>query len=69
MQLFGLFLCTQSALYVSGYICAHHQERFTVSTASDIVHVWPVAKYVDYISSCKYSQVLLMMDVNIARNM
>jgi len=39
MQLFGLFICTQSALRVSGDVFAHHQEHFTVFTASDIVHL------------------------------
>ena len=40
MQLFGLFICTQSALHVSGDVFAHHQEQVTVFTASDIVHLW-----------------------------
>ena len=35
MQLFGLFICTQSALYVSGDVFAHHQEHLTVFTVSD----------------------------------
>jgi len=39
MQLFGLFMCTQSALHVSGDVFAHHQEHLTVFTASDIVHL------------------------------
>jgi hypothetical protein len=31
-QLFGLFICTQSALHVSGDVFAHHQEHLTVFT-------------------------------------
>ena len=40
MQLFGLFICTQSALHVSGDIFAHHPEHLSVFTASDIVHLY-----------------------------
>jgi len=88
MQLLGLFICTQSALHVSGEVFAHHQEHLTVFTASDIVHLcccqrhgrdgtwvpsrpchWLAATEVDYIRSCKYSKVLLMMGENFARNM
>jgi hypothetical protein len=36
MQIFGLFICTQSVLRVSGDVFAHHQEHLTVFTASDI---------------------------------
>ena len=39
MQIFGLFICTQSAVRVSGEIFARHQEHLTVFTASDIVHL------------------------------
>jgi len=39
MQIFGLFICTQSVLHVSGDVFAHHQEHMTVFTASDIVHL------------------------------
>jgi hypothetical protein len=38
MQIFGLFICTQSALHVSGDVFAHHQDHLTVFTAADIVH-------------------------------
>ena len=38
LQIFGLFICTQSALHVSGDIFAHHQEHLTVFTAYDTVH-------------------------------
>jgi len=46
MQLFGLFICTQSAPHISGGVFAHHQEHLTVLPASDIVHLcccWPAA--------------------------
>ena len=39
MQLFGLFICTQSALHISSDVFAHHQEHLIVFTASDIVHL------------------------------
>jgi len=39
MQLFGLYLCTQSELLISGDVFAHHQEHLTVFTASDIVQL------------------------------
>ena len=38
MQIFGLFICTQSVLHVSGDVFVHHQEHLTVFTASNIVH-------------------------------
>jgi len=44
MQLFGLFICIQSALHVFSDVFTHHQEHLTVFTASDIVHLrccWP----------------------------
>ena len=34
MQIFGVFICTQSALHVSGDVFAHHQEHLTVFTAA-----------------------------------
>ena len=34
MKIFGLFICTQSALHVLGDVFAHHQEHVTVFTAS-----------------------------------
>ena len=39
MQIFGLFIYSQSALHVSGDVFAHHQEDMTVFTASDICGV------------------------------
>jgi len=38
MQIFGLFICTQPALHVSGDVFAHHREHLNVFTASGIVH-------------------------------
>jgi len=64
MQRFGLFICTQSALRVSGDVFAHHQEHLTLFRSTDIVHPSCCR-----IRSCKYSQVLLMMGENIIRNM
>jgi hypothetical protein len=32
--IFGLFICSKSALHVSGNVFAHHQEHVTVFTAS-----------------------------------
>jgi len=68
MQIFYLFICTQSALYDLGDVFAHHQEHLTVFTASDIVQR-PAATNVDYIRSCRYSQELLIMGENTVRNM
>jgi len=39
MELFGLFICSQSSLHVSGDVFAHHQKQLTVFTASDIVQL------------------------------
>ena len=39
MQTFGLFICTQSVLRVSGDVFAHHQEPLTVFTAFDTVQL------------------------------
>ena len=39
MQSFGLFICTQSALHVSGDVFAHRQEHLTVFTACGLVHL------------------------------
>jgi len=49
MQLFGSFICTQSARHVSGDVFAHHQEHLTVFTASDIVHLyrWTISEAVN----------------------
>ena len=38
MQLFGLFIYSQSALHVLGDVFSHHREHLTVFIASDIVH-------------------------------
>ena len=49
MQFFGLFICTQSALRVSGDVFAHHQEHLTVFTASDSQHRWAISEAVNTI--------------------
>ena len=36
---FGLFICIQTALHVSGDVFTHHQEYLIVFTAYDIVHL------------------------------
>jgi hypothetical protein len=38
MQLYSLINYSKSALHVSGEVFAHHQEHFTVFTASGSVH-------------------------------
>ena len=75
MQLF-CFIYFQSALYVSGDVFAHHQEHMTVITASGIEYwvepntqLQPAVTSVDNTRSCNYSDMLLMMGENIARNM
>ena len=45
MQIFGLFICTQSAIHVSGDVFAHHQEHLTVFTVSDIVQYQKLRKF------------------------
>ena len=39
MQLFGIFIYSQSAVHVSGDVFAHHQDHLIVFTASGIVHL------------------------------
>jgi len=72
--LYRLIYYSKSALHVSGNVFAHHQEHLTVFTVSDSVHpscchLVPAATWENTIRYCKYSQVLLMMGENIARNM
>jgi deoxyribodipyrimidine photolyase-like uncharacterized protein len=72
MLLYRLIYYSQSALYVSGDIFAHHQEHLTVFTVSAIVHLsccQQAATWVNNSRYCKYNQVLLMMGENIAGNM
>jgi len=69
-----LIYYSSSALHVSGDVFAHHQERLTIFTVSDSVHtsccrLVPAATWVNTTRHCKYSQVLLMTDEKIARNM
>jgi len=54
MQLFDLFICTQSALHVSG-VFAHHHEHLTVFTASDIVYL-PCCRAVSWTSWKPYER-------------
>jgi len=71
MQLYGLIYFSLSALYVSGDVFAQHQEHLTVFTVSGSIHpgcCHPAATWVNTTRYCKYSQMLLMMDENIARN-
>jgi hypothetical protein len=73
--LYRLLHYSKSALHVSGDVFADHQEHFTVFTVSDSVDPsccrghQPAATWVNATRYCKYSQVLLMMGENIARNM
>jgi hypothetical protein len=72
MQLCALTYFSLSALHVSVYVFAHHQEHlavFTVSGVSTHPKHQPAATWVNTIRYCKYSLLLLMMGDNIARNM
>jgi hypothetical protein len=79
MQLFRLIYFSLSALHVWGDVFAHHQEHLTVLTVSGSIHPgccrlvswmsWKLIQDTRTIRYCKYSQVLLMMGENIARNM
>jgi hypothetical protein len=69
--LYRLIYYSKSALHVSGYVLAHHQEHVTVYTVSGSVHPsccglvsWMSWNSIRY---CKYSHALLMMGENIAR--
>ena len=73
-ELYGLIYYSKSALHVSGDVFAHHQKHLTVLTVSGSVHPsccrhQPAATWVNTTRYCKYSQMLLMMGENIARNM
>jgi hypothetical protein len=60
---------------VSGDVFTYHQEHLTETTASGNVHrccCWLVLQHqpaATSVDSCSYSDMLLMMDENIARNM
>jgi len=72
MQLFWLIYLFLFSSTCSGDVFAYHQEHMTVFIASVFVHRYccrPAAIPVDNIRSCKYSQVLLTLGENIARNM
>ena len=74
---YRLIYYSKSALQVSGDVFAHHQEHLTVFTVSGSVHPsscrllshQPAATWVNTTRYCKYSQMLLMLSENIARNM
>ena len=70
MQLYRLIYYSKSALHVSSDVFAHHQEHLTVFTVYGSVHPrhQPAATWVNSTRYCKYSQVLLMIVENIARN-
>jgi len=80
MQLYRLIYYSKSALHVSGDVFTHHQEHLTIFTVSDSIHPrhcfavsthpshQPAATWVNTTRYCKYSQVLLIMGENIARN-
>jgi hypothetical protein len=67
MQLYRLIYFSKSALHVSGDVLFHHQKHSAVFTVSGSVH--PSCCWVNTTRYCKYSQVLLMMEENIARNL
>ena len=70
--LYRLIYYSKSAVHVSGDVFAHHQENVTIFTVSGSVQpscCQPAATWVNTTRYCKYSQVLLMMGENIARNM
>jgi hypothetical protein len=52
-------------------VFVHHEEHFTVFTVPGNIHPrhQPAPAWVNITRYYKYSQVLLMMDENIARNM
>ena len=72
--LYKLIYYSKSALHVSGDVFAHQQEHLSVFTVSGSVHPsccrhQAAATWVNTARYCKYSQVLLLMGDNIARNM
>jgi len=72
-ELYSLIYYCKSALRVSGDVFAHHQELLAVFTVAGSVHpsccrLVPAATWVNTTKYCKYSQELLMMGENIARN-
>jgi hypothetical protein len=65
--LYRLIYYSKSALHVWGDFFAHHQEHLTVFTVSGSVQA--SCCRLNTTRYCIYSQVLLMMNENIARNM
>ena len=73
VALYRLIYYSKFALHVSGDVLALHQEHLTVFTVPARAHPsccrhQPAATWVSTTKYCKYSQVLLMMGDNIARN-
>jgi hypothetical protein len=72
MQLYRSIYCSYSALHVSVHVFAHDQDHLTIFTASGVMEELernqPAATMVSITRCCKYSQVLLIMGENIARN-
>jgi len=71
MQLCRLIYYSLSALHVSGDVFVHHQEHLAVFTVSASVHrsSCRLVSWMNTTRYCEYSQVLLVMGENIARNM
>jgi hypothetical protein len=69
MQLYRLIYFSLSSLHVSGNVFAHHQEHLTVFTVLTHSRHHQAATLVNTTKYRKYSQVLLVMGENIARNM
>jgi hypothetical protein len=78
--LYRLIYYSKSALHVSDDVFAHHQKHLTVFRVYGSVHPsccrlvshlmhQPAATLVNTTRYCKYSQLLLIMGENIARNM
>jgi hypothetical protein len=70
--LYRLIYYSKSNLHVPGNVIAHHQEHLTVFTVAGSVHPSGcrlAVTWVNTTSYCKYSQMLLMMGDNTARNM
>jgi len=70
--LYRLIYYYKSALHVSGDIFAHHQRNTPHNLNSSVsTHSGhqPAGTWVNTTRYCKYSEVLLMMGENIARNM
>jgi len=72
--LYKIIYYSKSTVHVSGDVFAHYKEDLTVFTVSASVQPsccrhQPAATWVNTTRYCKYSQALLMMGENVARNM